>query len=58
MRLATLRTADGTVRVDGKQGVVIDGVADVGALLNHPDWRSLAEQATGPGMPLDEWTHP
>src|SRR4249920_612110 len=56
MRLATLRTSNGTVavRVDGQQAVVIDGVADVGALLNRPNWRSLAEQASGPGGPLDD----
>jgi acylpyruvate hydrolase len=55
MKLATLRTPDGSVaaRVDGQRGIVIDGVADVGALLARPDWRSLAEQATGPGLPLD-----
>jgi len=56
MKLATVRTPGGTVaaRVDGQQGVVIDGVADVGALLARPDWRSLAEQASGPGVALDD----
>jgi acylpyruvate hydrolase len=55
MKLATLRTADGTaaVRVDEQRGVVIDGFPDVGSLLARPDWRLLAEQATGPGVPLD-----
>jgi acylpyruvate hydrolase len=56
MRLATVRTAGGTAaaRVDGQHGVLIDEVADVGALLAHQDWRALAEQATGPQVPLDD----
>jgi acylpyruvate hydrolase len=56
MKLATLRTSDGTVaaRVDGQQGFVIDGVADVGDLLARSDWRSLADQASGPGVALDD----
>ena len=44
MKLATLRTPDGTVavRVDGPVGVEIPGVADVGALLTDPGWRTRA----------------
>jgi acylpyruvate hydrolase len=34
--------------------VIIEGIADVGALLARPDWRSLAEQATGPRVALDD----
>ena len=49
MRLATIRTADGTraVRVDDADAVET-GHADVGALLADGDWRSLAEAAAGP----------
>ena len=56
MRLATVRTPGGTaaVRVEGQHGVLIDGVADVGALLGRKDWRSLAEQATGRQVPMDD----
>jgi acylpyruvate hydrolase len=45
MRLATLRTSDGTraVRVDGDRHVDL-GVDDVGALLALPDWPDRAEQ--------------
>jgi len=56
MRLATVRTPGGAtaaVRVDGQHGLLIDGIPDVGALLTRPDWRSLAEQATGTQVPLD-----
>jgi acylpyruvate hydrolase len=41
------------VRVEGQHGVLIDGTADVGALLASADWRSLAERATGTQVPLD-----
>ena len=53
MKLATVRTPGGTAaaRVEGQHGVLIDGVADVGALLAATDWRSLAEQATGTRVP-------
>jgi acylpyruvate hydrolase len=49
MRLATIRTADGTraVRVDGDRAVET-GHPDVGALLAEPDWRAVAEAADGP----------
>jgi acylpyruvate hydrolase len=48
MRLATIRTADGTraVRIDGDRAVET-GHADVGALLADPDWRRVAESADG-----------
>ena len=44
MKLATLRTPDGTVavRIDGPTGIEIPGAADVGALLAQPDWRTFA----------------
>jgi acylpyruvate hydrolase len=40
MRLATLRTSDGTVaaRQDNDSFTVIYGYADVGELLANPDW--------------------
>ncbi|GLY29727.1 fumarylacetoacetate hydrolase family protein [Kineosporia sp. NBRC 101731] len=49
MKLATIRTPDGTraVRVEDARAVEI-GVADVGTLLARPDWRQLAETASGP----------
>lgn len=44
MRLATLRTPDGTVavRLDGDTVTVLEGIPDVGALLALPDWRDAA----------------
>ncbi|GAA0990910.1 fumarylacetoacetate hydrolase family protein [Subtercola frigoramans] len=55
MKLATLRTGDTTiaVRVDDDVCVEISGMADVGALLRHADWRSIAEAADGAVTPLD-----
>jgi len=49
MRVATLRTSTGTVavRVDEDSLVEISGVADVGALLQHSDWRESAASAQG-----------
>jgi acylpyruvate hydrolase len=49
MRLATLRTPTGhiTVRIDGDVATEIEGVADVGALLADPDWRTRAADAAG-----------
>jgi acylpyruvate hydrolase len=46
VRLATLRTADGTraARLDGDTYVLLDA-ADVGALLARADWRDVAAQA-------------
>jgi acylpyruvate hydrolase len=54
MRLATLRTESGTVavRVDDDSAVEITGIADVGALLASPDWRALADDASGTVHPL------
>lgn len=58
MRLATIRTADGTrcVRVDGDKTVEIaaDVAVDVGGLLAHEDWRELAAAADGPERAWDE----
>lgn len=49
MKLATLRNSTSTVavRVDDSTATEIDGFADVGALLNAPDWRNIAESADG-----------
>jgi len=49
MRVATLRTSTGTVavRVDKDLLVEISGVADVGVLLQHSDWRERAASASG-----------
>ena len=57
MKLATVRTADGTAaaRVDGDHGVVIDGVADVGALLARQDWHAMAEQAKLPADKIGDF---
>lgn len=54
MRLATLRRGDAqvAVRIDGESAVEIDGVSDVGALLQDPDWRARALAASGAGIPL------
>ncbi|HTT53360.1 MAG TPA: fumarylacetoacetate hydrolase family protein [Streptosporangiaceae bacterium] len=48
MRLATLRTADGTraVRVDAR-GCTDLGEPDLGALLSRPDWADYAAAARG-----------
>ena len=57
MRLATIRTADGTraVRVDGDTAVEIatDVATDVGALLARPDWAEAASAADGDRHPWD-----
>ncbi len=49
MKLATLRTGDGTVaaRVSGDEYVEIDGFADVGALLATDGWLDIARTASG-----------
>ncbi|KQP57237.1 fumarylacetoacetate hydrolase family protein [Agreia sp. Leaf283] len=54
MRLATLRTPDGTiaVRIDDDTATEIPGVADVGALLALADWRRVAETADGGTRPV------
>jgi acylpyruvate hydrolase len=54
MRLATIRTATGNraVRMDAT-GAVETGEADVGALLERPDWAEHAAAAAGPARPLE-----
>jgi acylpyruvate hydrolase len=54
MKLATLRTADGTraVRRDGDTLVDL-GYADLGALLAEPDWRERARAAAGAAHPVE-----
>ncbi|MFC9514696.1 2-hydroxyhepta-2,4-diene-1,7-dioate isomerase, partial [Nocardiaceae bacterium NPDC056970] len=50
MRLATLRLGGGTaaVRVDSDTAAtVIDGYVDLSALLDDPDWQSIAADAAG-----------
>ncbi|MFJ9928550.1 MULTISPECIES: fumarylacetoacetate hydrolase family protein [Streptomyces] len=53
MKLATLRTADGTraVRLDGE--VLVDlGYADLGELFAETDWRAKAAAASGATYPV------
>ena len=54
MRLATIRTADGTqaVRVDGDRYAPL-GAPDVGAVLASPDWSRTAAAAGPAETPLD-----
>ncbi|TRV75764.1 fumarylacetoacetate hydrolase family protein [Streptomyces sp. 130] len=54
MKLATLRTADGTraVRVDGDTLVDL-GYADLGALFAEDDWQGRAAAASGTAYPVD-----
>lgn len=54
MRLATLRTADGTAaaRLDGDTYTVIDGCADLSELLAEPEWRDLAASASAQTVAL------
>ncbi|MGX7724229.1 fumarylacetoacetate hydrolase family protein [Rhodococcus pyridinivorans] len=55
MRLATLRLDGGTaaVRVDSdSSATVIDGYADLSALLADSNWESVAEQASGKTVDL------
>jgi acylpyruvate hydrolase len=49
MKLATLRLEGTTaaVRVDDDTATVIDGYADLSALLAHTDWKSVAQNASG-----------
>ncbi|MFD0901817.1 fumarylacetoacetate hydrolase family protein [Actinomadura sediminis] len=48
MRLATIRTADGTRAVRLDDGGLVDlGAADLGVLLDDPDWRARAANASG-----------
>ncbi|MEV5459767.1 fumarylacetoacetate hydrolase family protein [Streptomyces cellulosae] len=54
MKLATLRTADGTraVRLDG--GTLVDlGYADLGELFAQDDWRTQASGASGTAYPVE-----
>ncbi|MGA5795698.1 fumarylacetoacetate hydrolase family protein [Streptomyces cellulosae] len=54
MKLATLRTADGTraVRLDG--GTLVDlGYADLGELFAQDDWRTQAAGASGTTYPVE-----
>ncbi|WP_328563158.1 fumarylacetoacetate hydrolase family protein [Streptomyces coelicoflavus] len=54
MKLATLRTADGTraVRLDG--GTLVDlGYADLGELFAEDDWQGKAAAASGTAYPVD-----
>jgi acylpyruvate hydrolase len=54
MRLATLRI-DGTTaaaRVDDDTATLVGDYADLSALLAEPDWRRIAEHATGQAIPL------
>ncbi|BBG03833.1 MULTISPECIES: fumarylacetoacetate hydrolase family protein [Pseudonocardia] len=53
MKLATLTTPQGTsaARLDGDHYRLIDGFADVGALLADPGWETVAAAADGPAIP-------
>ncbi|MCX4618323.1 fumarylacetoacetate hydrolase family protein [Streptomyces albogriseolus] len=54
MKLATLRTADGTraVRLDG--GSLVDlGYSDLGELFAQDDWRNQAADASGTAYPVE-----
>jgi acylpyruvate hydrolase len=42
------------VRVDDAAAVEIDGFTDVGTLLAQPDWRTIAERASGAQHPLHQ----
>lgn len=55
MRLATLRTPEGTMaaRREADTYIRIPGFTDVGALLAHPDWRTLAAEADGAQHSVD-----
>jgi acylpyruvate hydrolase len=55
VKLATLRTSDGTVAVliGTAAATEIASVADVGALLKQSNWRELAAAASGPAHPLE-----
>ena len=56
MKLATLRRAGGTVAVrveSDTTATVIDGYRDLSVLLADPDWKSIAENASGDTVNLD-----
>ena len=54
MKLATLRTSDGTVAVlvGTATATEISGMSDVGSLLKQKDWKSRAAAASGTAHPL------
>jgi acylpyruvate hydrolase len=54
VKLATLRTSDGTVAVlvGTATATEIAGVSDVGSLLKQEDWKSRAAAASGTAHPL------
>jgi acylpyruvate hydrolase len=53
MKLATLRTPDGTVAVRVNDvATVIDGCPDLSALLTDPAWRTRAANASGPEIDM------
>jgi acylpyruvate hydrolase len=55
MKLATLRLGDGTAAVrvdDDTTATVIDGYADLSALLAQPDWQTIAAEASGHAVSL------
>lgn len=55
MKLATLRLdgATAAVRVDDAVATIIDGYADLSALLDNPDWADVAAKAAGRTVSLD-----
>jgi acylpyruvate hydrolase len=55
MKLATLRLEDTTaaVRVDGTTATVIEGYADLSALLAQQNWKSITENASGNAVSLE-----
>lgn len=56
MKISTLRI-DGTTiaaRHDGDYYTTIHGFVDVGSLLTRPDWKQLAETASGTKIPVAE----
>ncbi|HZK06415.1 MAG TPA: fumarylacetoacetate hydrolase family protein [Actinomycetaceae bacterium] len=54
MRLATLRTSEGTRAVRVDDGVLVDlGAADLGEFLAIPHWAEAAETAAGETHPLE-----
>lgn len=58
MKLATLRLAGGTaavrVNADNRTATVITGHSDLSSLLAQPDWRTIAAQADGTTVSLDD----
>jgi acylpyruvate hydrolase len=57
VKLATRRTPEGTraVRLSDDGATLVDlDAADVGALLQHPDWETYARKADGAGTPVHD----